>query len=94
MNISYAPIVSEPNQPDDFTEVLDSIEFFLKHFGMSWRHERVVALVRNLHAKAGYAPATYEFARFALSYQQLKAIEKKLKSNAHEPKTSLAIDAG
>ena len=77
MNIK-PPIVSELDQPDDFADVLDSIEFLLKQSGMSWGHERVMALVNKLHAKAGYVPVNYEFARFALSYQQLKAIENKL----------------
>ena len=92
MNIK-PPIVFEPDprnpaskldQPDDFTEVLDSIEFLLKQSGMSWGHERVMALVNKLHAKTGYVPVNYEFARFALSYQQLKAIENKLELSLKE----------
>ena len=72
------PIVCEEGQPDDFADVLDSIEFLLKQSGMSWGHERVMALVNNLHAAAGYIPANYQCAGLALSYQQLKAIEKRL----------------
>ena len=78
------PIVCEEGQPDDFADVLDSIEFLLKQSGMSWGHERVMALVNKLHAKAGYVPVNYEFARFALSYQQLKAIENKLELSLKE----------
>ena len=81
MNTSFtaSPIVSEPDQPDDFGDVLESIEFWLKRAGMSWSDERVVNFVNNLHAAAGYIPATYEIAVNVLSYRQLKAIEKKLK---------------
>ena len=87
------PIVFEPDprnpaskldQPDDFTEVLDSIGFLLKQSGMSWGHERVVALVNNLHAAAEYIPANYQCAGLALSYQQLKAIENKLELSLKE----------
>jgi hypothetical protein len=90
------PIVSEPDQPDDFTDVLDSIEFWLKRAGMSWSNERVVDFVNSLHAAAGYIPATYDIAKWALSYRQLKAIKERLEDaikedfqNAEQPNAEL-----
>jgi hypothetical protein len=94
MNTGFtaSSIVSEPDQPDDFTDVLDSIEFYMGHLKMSWAtfpnsevldqelDNKVIAFVNRLHAAAGYTPATYEIARYALSYKQLKAIEKQLEN--------------
>jgi hypothetical protein len=77
------PIVSELDQPDDFTDVLDSIEFWLKRAGMSWSNERVVDFVNRLHAAAGYIPATYDIAKWALSYRQLKRLENAIKKDAY-----------
>lgn len=81
------PIVSEPTQPDDFSEVIDSIDFYLKHLGLSWANPRVIALIDRLHAAAGYSAPTPEIAIAALSYKQLKAIEKKLRDYQWNPKT-------
>jgi hypothetical protein len=79
MNIK-APIVSEPDQPDDFTDVLDSIDFHMRRLKIFWTTPKIVEFVNRLHAAAGYTPATYEMARYALSYKQLKAIENRLEN--------------
>ena len=74
------PIVFEPNQPDDLSDVLDSIDFQLGRLGIFWTSPRIVEFIDKLHAAAGYIPATYKIAIVALSYRQLKAIEKQLEN--------------
>ena len=87
MTITNAPIVFEAEQPADFSEVIENIDFYLKHLGLSWGNPRVIALIDRLHSAAGYSPPTPEIARIALSYQQLKAIEKKLQNYQWNPET-------
>jgi hypothetical protein len=74
------PIVLEPNQPDDLADVLDSIDFQLGRLGIFWTTPKIVEFIDKLHAAAGYVPPTYKIAIVALSYRQLKAIEKQLEN--------------
>ena len=72
------PIIDEQGQPEDFTEILESIDFQMALSGFTWQSDRVVAYINNLHSAAGYTPATQEIGRYALSYRQLQSLKNKL----------------
>lgn len=77
------PIIDEPNQPDDFIGLLDNIDFLLLRVNLTWNSDRVVQFIDRIHGMAGFKPATAEIARYALSYQQLQALKRKLEAVAN-----------
>lgn len=85
MNISYAPIVSEAKQPDNFVEVLDEIELMFKVLKLSWQHPKIIDFVRRLHIVAKWTPPNEDIARFSLSYAQLQCISSKLQEYRWNP---------
>jgi hypothetical protein len=70
--------MTEPDQPEDFTPVLDEIDFLLSRLGLSWKSERVTTYVHRLLASVGYTASTPELARYALSHRQLTIFRDKL----------------
>jgi hypothetical protein len=72
------PIITEQNQPEDFTPVMDEIDFLLSRLGLTWKSERVTTYAHRLLASVGYTPATPELARYALSHRQLTIFRDKL----------------
>lgn len=78
--ITNAPILTEPEQPEDFEEIIGGVEASMRLRGLNWHSDRVVQFVQKLHELAGYTPANYEIARYALSYRQLKTLKSKLDS--------------
>jgi hypothetical protein len=87
-NPAQAPIVTEADQPDNFDEILTQISVELHRLGLSWECERTQKYVLALLATRGYTPASYESARYALSYSLLKIFYRKLtqqRKNATTP---------
>ncbi len=75
---SESPIVIEPDQPEDLTEILEEVDFWLYQSGFTWHSERVINYINRLHSVAGYTPVTPEIARYAISYRQLQSLKNKL----------------
>jgi hypothetical protein len=72
------PVLHEPDQPDDFIEIIEEIDFHLLINNLTWHSERVIDYINRLHSVAGYTPVTPEIARYALSYRQLQSLKNKL----------------
>jgi len=73
------PIVSAPNQPADFSEILDAIDSELFSLSLTWNSDRVQSIIATLHQTAGYSPPSPEAARLALSSTQLEELLGTLK---------------
>ncbi len=76
--VTNAPIVTEADQPDNFDEILTRISVEFHRLGLSWECERTQKYVLALLATRGYTPASYESARYALSYSLLEIFYRKL----------------
>ena len=84
------PIVSAPNQPADFSEILDAIDSELFSLSLTWNSDRVQSIIATLHQTAGYSPPSPEAARLALSSTQLEELLGTLK----EPIVGRVSDPG
>lgn len=78
------PVLHEPDQPDDFIEIIEEIDFHLLINNLTWHSERVMDYINRLHSVAGYTPATPEIARYAISYRQLQSLKNKLEGMTKE----------
>ncbi len=91
-NPAQAPIVTEADQPDNFDEILTQISVELHRLGLSWECERTQKYVLALLATRGYTPASYESARYALSYSLLEIFYKKLTQLERKNATTPNLD--
>lgn len=85
-----APVIAEPDQSSDFTDLLDTIESELSLLGLRWTSDRVTAIITDLHTLANYTPPSPEAARLALSSTQLQELIAQLR----EPIVGLVSDPG
>lgn len=78
MNFSELPIVSEPDQPDNFEDILIAIDVEFQRTGLHWNHGRVKTFIDRLLRMRGISITNYEIARYSLSYAQLTILHKRL----------------
>lgn len=82
------PIISELDQPDDFAEALDDVQFELGRLGLTWHSDRIQLFVVAMHGIAGWCPPNLPTAICGLSYKQLLTLKTKLQD---EKKQQLSL---
>jgi hypothetical protein len=81
------PILTEDDQPEDFTALLEELDLLLSQAKLHWQSDRIVAFIARLHHAAGYTPPSPEASRYALSYRQLQTLATKLKNETEKHST-------
>ena len=72
------PIISEPNQSADFTEILEAVEFELQRLDLTWESERVQRFILAMHQRHGWIPSSPMQAIYGMSEQQILKLFQKL----------------
>jgi len=78
MIFNPAPIVTEPDQPDCFEYALLQLETKMLIKSLTWKSDRVLRLIYQLHSAYPWVPTNHETARLGLSYGQLRSLLQRL----------------